>query len=357
MRGIIRAVRDTRGFFRTVRSTGGVVCAVRCTGGSSYARRCRGGSRTAPARARTAFLNDRTIRNKKYLNESNAMPTNTAQISQHLTTPPPGWQASLQMAFEQRNQRTVLSKNRHAGPLRLQRPFYPEKDVCHAYILHPPGGIVGGDRLEIAAQVAAGASALLTTPGATKFYRSNDHCAEQENVLQVATDGHLEWFPQETIFYPGARASANTRFELEEGAGLMGWEILCIGLPACGKPFNAGKLQTALHINRSNKPIFIDRLRVTNHHDMARPTGLRGHSVTATFVATGGEALMLAPLREILDAQKEGFSGITLLDDLLVARYLGDASAQAKELFRKLWAWLRPHLFGRPSCPPRIWET
>lgn len=261
------------------------------------------------------------------------------------------------MAFEPRNQRTVLTRNRHTGPLRLQRPFYPEKDVCHAYILHPPGGIVGGDRLEIAANVAAGASALITTPGATKFYRSGGRCAQQESVLQVATAGRLEWFPQETLFYPGAYASTSTCFDLEDGAAVMGWEILCFGLPACGEPFNTGKLQTTLRINRSTKPIFIDRLRMAGGRDMAGPSRLRGYSVTATFMATGCETKMLAPLREILDTQKEGLTGITLLEDLLVARYLGEASEQAKQLFRKLWAWLRPHLFRKPSCPPRIWET
>ncbi len=268
-----------------------------------------------------------------------------------------GWHARLEMAFEPRNHKTVLTGNCHTGPLRVQRPFYPENDVCHAYVLHPPGGIVGGDRLEVFARVAPGASALITTPGATKFYRSDTSWATQESILHVASGGRLEWFPQETIFYPGAQAASTTRFELDEDAGLMAWEIMSIGLPACGEPFNGERLQATLHINRQGKPLLKDRLRITSSRDMAGPSGLRGRSVTGTFAATGCTDAMLAPLRELTDLAENMLTGATLLDDLLVVRALGDSSDQVKQLFGNLWAWLRPHLFGRPACPPRIWAT
>ena len=85
---------------------------------------------------------------------------------------PAGWVARLALRFEQRAGRTVLAHRSHEGPLAVQKPFYPEGDVCHVYLLHPPGGVVGGDRLTIEIEVASDAHAVITTPAAGKFYRS-----------------------------------------------------------------------------------------------------------------------------------------------------------------------------------------
>ena len=115
----------------------------------------------------------------------------------------------------------------------MQRPFFPEgREVCHVYLLHPPGGIVGGDRLQVEARVGAGAHALLTTPAATKVYRSAGPAAAQEAELVVARDGVLEWLPQETIVYDGADVALATRARLERGARFLGLDLLCFGLPA-----------------------------------------------------------------------------------------------------------------------------
>lgn len=268
-----------------------------------------------------------------------------------------GWHACLELAFSRGADGTILSKNRHSGPLRVQRPLYPETGVCHVYLLHPPGGVVGGDRLEIHAEVKSVAAALITTPGATKFYRSGGGRAAQESYLCVEENGWLEWLPQESIVYPGAQVEVVTQVNLAGGAGFMGWEIVCIGLPACGRPFTFGRLETTLDIRRDGRPLFIDRLRIMSTDDLHRPTGLRGCSVSATFVATGGNPEMLTPLRQIVNAYPERLAGITLIEDLLVTRYIGDSSAEAKTLFQETWTWLRPRLAGRTACPPRIWAT
>lgn len=268
-----------------------------------------------------------------------------------------GWKARLDLTFEARPTATVLTENRHSGPLRLQRPFYPEEGVCHAYVLHPPGGVVGGDRLTLNAVVGENAAALITTPGAAKFYRSPTDEAGQENILTVAAGGALEWLPQETIIFPGARARTTTCIRLDRKAAFMGWEILCLGLPACDQPFRHGRADAALEIYRNGEPIFKDRLRVDGESGLNRPAGLRGFSVCGTFLAAGCREEMLAPLRQSADEASHCLLGITLLEDLLVARYLGNASLEAKAVFQNLWTRLRPHLTGRMACPPRIWST
>src|SRR5262245_14402851 len=116
-----------------------------------------------------------------------------------------GWLASLDLEFARSGSRTVLARRSHVGPLIVQRPFYPEGDVCHVYLVHPPGGVVGGDTLELRARVHDGAHALITTPAATKFYRSEGRMARQ--VQDIALDAAIfEWLPQETILFADAHA-------------------------------------------------------------------------------------------------------------------------------------------------------
>ncbi len=268
-----------------------------------------------------------------------------------------GWTARLELEYAVRQERTVLVRNRHHGPLVVQRPLYPEGEVCHTCILHPPGGVVGGDRLDITVLAGAGTSALLTTPGATKFYRSGGRTAVQNQHLTVHEDAVLEWFPQDTICFPGAEVLIKTRIDLAPSAQFMGWEILCLGLPVNKKRFTGGSLQTRLALYRDASPLLLERFRVVETEDLDRCAGLRGFPVTATFVATGCKEDMLSPLRDLLPLEEKALYGVTLIDEVLVARYLGHSTFAAHELLAKVWTLLRPEISGKNACRPRIWST
>ncbi|HIP38469.1 MAG TPA: urease accessory protein [Desulfocapsa sulfexigens] len=268
-----------------------------------------------------------------------------------------GWTARLRLEYKFKNNRTVLACNRHSGPLVVQRSLYPENDVCHTYILHPPGGVVGGDKLEIDVVAGSETATLLTTPGATKFYRSDGKEGVQLQRLVVEPGGTLEWFPQENILFPGAKARIETRIDLADTARFMGWEILCLGLPTNKEKFTTGRADTALSLYRNGEPVFQDRLRVNGEKDLNALAGLHGFPVCATFIATGIPSGLLPALRQLVCREKKAQYGVTLLDDLLVARYLGYSTFAARHLFTDIWKILRLKILGKVASVPRIWAT
>ncbi len=268
-----------------------------------------------------------------------------------------GWRAELYLGLAARAGRTVMARRVQRGPLAVQRPFYPEKDVCHLYLLHPPGGVVGGDQLRIEVDAASGSAGLLTTPGATKFYRSNRRWAHQQQIIRVAAGASLEWLPQENIFFPGGYSRLTTEIHLAEDARFIGWEVQCLGRPANQERFETGQAGFHLQLSRDGKPLLIERLSVDQDGSLDHVSGLRGCPVLATLVATGIDTEML----ELLERRVKGIDGaevgFTLLGDVLVCRYLGHSTEQARKLFVTVWGEVRPRSIGRPACPPRIWST
>lgn len=266
------------------------------------------------------------------------------------------WQAELSLGFVKRSDKTILATRRQRGPLAIQRPFYPEGDVCHAYVLHPPGGVVGGDQLDINLTIDSSAHSLLTTPGATKFYRSGGRQAQQTQHFTVT--GTLEWLPQENIFFPTAQTQLSTQIHLGTDARYIGWEIQCLGRPAINERFETGHLTFVTQVYRDNKPLFIDRLNIQTDHDLSGTAGLRQQPVTATLLATPATDQTLEQAR-LCCAQPlaQGDAGVTRVNDVLIVRYLGNSTAEAHRLLRAVWHVIRPTVTERTAVPPRIWNT
>lgn len=267
-----------------------------------------------------------------------------------------GWHASLDLYLEKKEDKTVLARTNRQGPLTIQQPLYAEDGTCHIYLLHPPGGLVGGDRLDLAVYAGENTHTLLTTPGATKFYRSSGPEAVQTQTLNVAGGSVLEWFPQETILFEGANGNLATTVHLDPEAVFMGWEILCLGLPALKKTFDRGQLNATVTLFNDTIPLLFEKLKVNDKRDLSGPAGLRNQPVSATFWAYPVREQLFSQTQESMTPLKENF-GMTLMDDLLVARYLGDHPGQAKEQFETLRQALAPELTGRQAAVPRIWNT
>jgi urease accessory protein len=285
-------------------------------------------------------------------------------------TPATGWQAHLTLGFQRQHARTILGPCAHHGPLRVQRPFYPEGDeICHVALLHPPGGVVGGDDLHIDVTLHAGARALVTTPAAGKFYRSAGPRARQIQHLRVAAGAVLEWLPQENILYSGARVHALTRIELQGDARFIGWEILCLGRPAAGERFAAGDYRQEFELWRDGEPLYLENGRYPGGDALLNAGwGLRGQPVSATLACVGATPDGVAAIRAGWEAftdsttprqaePSEERATATQLDGVLVCRYLGPSTARARRFFTLAWGSLRPSLLARPPCPSRFWNT
>jgi len=272
--------------------------------------------------------------------------------------PSSGWQARLALGFEQRPLGTVLKHVRHEGPLRVQRPFYPETGLPHVYLLHPPGGVTASDSLDIRVNLSQGSQALLTSPGSTKYYRSAGETASVRQHLAVERGGSLEWLPQENIIFPGARVHSVTRVSLSGDARFMGWDMTCFGRPCNGETFDHGRFYGRLEVFRDQRPLLYECQRLQDSSELTAAAGLRGFPMQAVFLATHCDTHHLTRVRALLNASAcEHPAAATLIDGLLIVRTLGYQAEALRQQLTPLWQTLRPLLLNRAAVVPRIWAT
>ena len=279
------------------------------------------------------------------------------------------WSGALELGFAADSGATRLARRAHRGPFVVQRPFFPEgPEVCHVYLLHPPGGLVGGDELRLDLRVDAGAHVLVTTPAAGKAYRTLGPIARQTHALSVEAGGALEWLPQETILYDGCRVEIETRVELGAGARFFGAETIAFGLPARGEPFARGSCRPVFELWRQGAPLLLERGRFDGGAPVARASwGLAGATALTLIVAAPAPAeAVVEVLRALAASCGQGVQGakdqraaVTVLGDreALVVRHLGARAEEARALVQAVWRRVRPELLGRPATLPRIWAT
>ena len=272
----------------------------------------------------------------------------------------PGWEASLGLRFDTRDSHTIMRRTHQHGPLTIQKPFYPEgsSETCHTYLLHPPGGIVGGDKLQINIEVTQDAAALVTTPAATKIYRTSGQCSAVTQRLHVDTGGQLEWLPQDNILYGGSRARILTEVDLASDARFMGWEQTCLGRPASGDAYLKGEFSASWRIRRSGQPVVNERIAWGSEDALrAGRYGLGGYTTMGTLFASPADADTQALLSTFVTRGPECVCATTLLHDVLVVRVLAHNARIARQTLQSAWGTLRLPILGKNPTMPRIWAT
>ena len=273
------------------------------------------------------------------------------------------WLARLDLDYTLEAERSV-ARYLHQGPLRILQSLYPEGDaVCHNVLVHPPSGLVGGDTLDMQVTVGAGAHGLVTTPGATRFYRSEAGLATQQVHARLASGARLEWLPLEAIAYNGCDGLNRAVFDLAPGAEMMTWDITALGLPAADMPFVQGTFRQHLEI----PGVWLERgtLDASDSRLMNSPLGLSGQRCMATLVFAAGSAMAderieraLACARELLEASELRLTaGATSPHkQVIVLRVLAPVTEPAMQLLRKVWAAWRHEMWALPGAVPRLWN-
>lgn len=273
------------------------------------------------------------------------------------------WHAALSLDYLNEDQRTV-ARYLHSGPLRILKSLYPEGDaICHNVLVHPPGGLVGGDTLEITVSVGAGSHGLVTTPGATRFYRSEAGLATQQVHARVEDGARLEWLPLEAIAYNQCDALNRAVFDLTPGAELMTWDITALGLPATELPFVQGTFRQHLEI----PGVWLERgtLRGEDTRLLNSPLGLAGQRCMATLVFASGTPLSpprlahgLEVAREVLEAHDLRWqAGVTSPNpQVMVLRVLAPVTEPAVQLLKQVWVAWRRAMWQMSGTAPRLWN-
>ena len=278
------------------------------------------------------------------------------------------WNASLQLNYSRRellgSSKTVAHFN-HTGPLRILRSLYPEGDaICHNVLVHPPGGLVGGDTLDLNISVAAGAHGLVTTPGATRFYRSDGEVAVQRTTITVAGNARMEWLPLEAICYNGCLAENRLNLSLAPGAELLGWDVTALGLPAAGKPFESGNFCQHIEV----PGVWLERanIKAVDALLLNSPLGLAGHRCFATLFFVAGSKLDRQRRQHALDTARGVIeahplcttAGATSPDgQVVLVRVLAPVVEPAMALLRAVYLAWRRELWQLDKGSPRIWAT
>jgi urease accessory protein len=276
------------------------------------------------------------------------------------------WLATLRLDYtrDPSNPDRTVARYRHEGPLRILQSLYPEGEgVCHNVLVHPPGGLVGGDVLDITVDVRPGAHGLVTTPGATRFYRSQGEVARQLTNITVGEGARLEWLPLEALCYDACDAENRLRFSLAPDAGLMGWDVSAFGLPHAGLPFLRGRLRQ--HIEMPG--VWLERgvIEASDKLLLDSPLGLAGHRCLASVFLASGTALSRVQRERALDVARAVIdthelretAGTTSPDGrLVVLRVLAPVVEPAMHLLRAVRAAWRAECWSLPATVPRIWS-
>ncbi len=274
------------------------------------------------------------------------------------------WRADLKLDYTLESQRTV-ARYLHQGPLRILQSLYPEgNQICHNVLVHPPGGLVGGDTLDIQVNVAEGAHALISTPSATRFYKSGGQAALQQVTVTLAPGARLEWLPLEAIAYNDCEATNRAIFNLAPTAELMAWDVTALGLPSSDMAFTKGHFQQHLEI----PGVWLERgnLRGDDTRWLNSPLGLAGQKCLASLVFASGHniepqraAQALEAAREVLEAHPLRLqAGITCAHpQVIVLRVMSPLVEPSMDLLKHVWAAWRHTLWALPSTPPRIWSV
>ncbi|MBU3626920.1 urease accessory protein UreD [Polynucleobacter sp. JS-Safj-400b-B2] len=274
----------------------------------------------------------------------------------------PSWLAKLSLSYERTPIGTVLKKSLHEGPLRVQKALYPEgDDICHSIIIHPPAGIAGGDTLDIDVSIGADCHTVLSTPSATKWYKSFKNPATQSIQFELGEGAKLDWLPQENIFFKGANSNVLTKLILPSSASYIGWDAMMLGRHASGEEWSSGHIHVLNEVRRDGKLIWIENGHIDAQDIYSKSLPQLGPwPICSTLLAIGPRCsnALVEQFSAMMPWTDSLRAGVTFMPQgILVVRVVSSDIESARNLMVDIWTKLRPIVHGVNAQPLRLWAS
>jgi urease accessory protein len=268
-----------------------------------------------------------------------------------------------EVSYGMRDGKSVLKHLYQHDPVRILFPTPPRGEPPVATVVTTSGGLVGGDVIDLKADVGAGAQAMLLAQAAEKVYRSTGADCRVTVDLTIGEGSWLEWLPQEAIIFDGARLRRKTRLDLKANARALAGEMLVFGRTASGEVLKTGLVRDVWEIRQDDQLIWADALHLENDitAQLAAPAGFAGALAMATAVYAGpdaGDHLLLA--RQLVDQMNTDTDlkvGTTFVNGVLVLRWLGKDAQALRLAFGDTWGALRAAIVGYSTELPRLWHV
>ena len=257
---------------------------------------------------------------------------------------------SSRVVFARREGQTRLADLYQRDPCRVLFPVPEPGEPPLAVLITTSGGVTGGDSLVMAVEVGPQAEAVAATQAAEKIYRaarSTEHCTI-DIKLSVGEGATLDWLPQETIVFEGARLKRRTVAEIAPGGSLLACEMVVLGRAASGERFTSGLLLDAWSVRRAGKLVWTDALRVEGETPTGAGFGDANALATVIGVWDQPEERFIE-VRRLLENAEPVRAGVTLVNGIVVARLLGEATAVRAAITRFLGDFRGRRL-------PRVWH-
>jgi urease accessory protein len=270
-----------------------------------------------------------------------------------------GKEGILHLRFEKKERRTVLSDSFSKMPMRAFSPFYPDETGCaYTYLVNPTGGLVGGDRIEIEIAIQEHAHAFVTTPSATKIYRSLGPLASQELQVILKKQSILEYIPQYIIPFAQSRYFQKTKIRMEENSRAMLLDFLTTGRLARGEHLQFIEYRSYTEVEYCGELILTDRFSVkpltTDYGSLGFWESFSAAAVLyIIFDNPPLEAPLIDGLRQIIQEMKKVAGGVSLLPSKgVIVRLLGNSTSFIEKTVFQLWSVARKQILGLESYAP-----
>lgn len=301
------------------------------------------------------------------LTRSSSKDASAPLIERMAVSPGAGVHGKAEVVFAVKSGNTRLSHLYQHEPLRVLFPSSPTEDVLGAVVVNTSGGLVGGDSLDISVALGPGAQALVTTQAAEKLYRSLGADCLVTAVIEVGENAWLEWLPQETIIFDGARLRRRTTIKVAPTARVLAGEVLVFGRIARGEALSHGLIHDEWRLCMGGRLLWADSLHLAGDlaAKLAAPAGFRGSKAMASFIYVAQDAprwleaareLLVLSRAETIDPACGGWAGVSCINNVLLARWLSTDAAVLRRSYGIFWKGFRS-MMGKPGRLPTIWSA